>query len=144
MRAYAHIRRPPLLCSTCEARTPSGRHPVGQSEFPPEALLPLRRGTRDVCSRVCVLRARQGFPRPCPTLSVCSDTTGVAPVRTSDVTRRPWAGPDWLGPPVPQVLTSHRCGASGLPGWLAIPDARTPCGHIHSTNQQQHRALCVS
>ena len=35
---------PPLPCSAGEARTPSSRHPVGQSEFPPEARLPAAQG----------------------------------------------------------------------------------------------------
>ena len=144
VRARLHTSvGPPLPRSAYEARTPNSRHPVGQSEFPQRLDSQQRRGPKIAFNWCCVLRARQGFPGPSPTLSVCSDTTGVAPVRTSDVTRRPWAGPDWLGPPVPQVLTSHRRGAPGPPGWLAIPDARTPCGHVHSTSQRQHRALTL-
>jgi len=67
------------------------------------------------------LRARQGFPGPSPTLSVCSDTTGVTPVRTSDVTRRLWAGPDSAGTAGPtgvditQVPCTRAAGLVGNP-----------------------------
>jgi hypothetical protein len=68
---------------------------------------------------VLCVEGQTGLPRAKSHLSVCSDTTGVTPVRTSDVTRRLWAGPDSAGTagPTGVDITQMPCTrAAGLVG----------------------------